>query len=491
MRAGIPSCPRTWVAAMRPATMVLLGAALALAFACTRGSNTSDEQDEQDQQGQVRAVTGLETPPEASDCPSEPIPEARAPDVRPEHEQASYWLAKYDPATNNLPLLDEAAHAGLRERVAALPGGWRDPLGEVVGDPELIATELHDRLEWLRAQLASGKYVELEAGALERAAGRIEGATPVAEPNLHFVAVETPLWCVPMNEGLYTEPVDRDFDRNRCASLHPGEYLRALRASADGEWTYVDAGHSVGWIHQAARALEPGLSAAELRARLEPPRLYLINDHEDLRHGSSFPLVRPLGREGAAILMPGLDGPVERALPAEAPISEIRLPLSRRRVFEQAFLLLEQPYGWGGRDGQRDCSRYLYDLFALFEVRFPRNSAVQAELGTRSVDLSELDEAPKRAAIRAAAQTGVVLLYMPGHIMLYLGHDAEHDYGISALSEFLVPCPGGPDTVHRLDKVAVTTLELGRGSERRAFIERITKMAVFGPEPEPAPEPEP
>jgi hypothetical protein len=75
----------------------------------------------------------------------------------------------------------------------------------------------------------------------------------------------------------------------------------------------------------------------------------------------------------------------------------------------------------------------------------------------------------------------VVLLYMPGHILLYLGQDHEHDYGISALSEYLVPCPGGPDTMYKLDKVAVTTLELGRGTERRAFIERISKMAIFGP----------
>jgi cell wall-associated NlpC family hydrolase len=71
-------------------------------------------------------------------------------------------------------------------------------------------------------------------------------------------------------------------------------------------------------------------------------------------------------------------------------------------VFTQAFALLEQPYGWGGRDGHRDCSSYLLDVFAQFDVRLPRNSAVQAQLGTQSVDLSQLDEASKTAAIRTA-----------------------------------------------------------------------------------------
>jgi hypothetical protein len=64
--------------------------------------------------------------------------------------------------------------------------------------------------------------------------------------------------------------------------------------------------------------------------------------------------------------------------------------------------------------------------------------------------------------------------------MLYLGHEGERDFVVSSLSEYLVPCPGGPDTVHRLDRVTVTDLELGRGSERTSFIERITKISIFG-----------
>ena len=388
------------------------------------------------------------------------------------------------PGAADAPLLDPAALALLREQVAALPGGWRDPAGEAVADPALIAKELAERLEFLEAKVAAGKYVEGEPGTLARAAERIESATELAPPNLHIVARESPLWCVPASEGLFTTPVDPDFDRNRCASLHPGELVRALRHTPDGAWTYVDAGHSVGWIQAAADALEPGLSVEQARARTTGARVWLHADFDGLRHGSSFPLVA-LTNDGYRITVPGPTGPVERLLPSDAPVSPEPWTLTRRKLFEQAFSLLGQPYGWGGRAGQRDCSRYLMDLFALFDVRLARNSGVQAQLGTRSVDLSALDEDAKRAAIRAAAETGVVLLYMPGHIMLYLGHDQagehERDYGISALSEYLEPCPGGPDTVYRLDKVAVTTLELGRGTERRAFIERITRMAVFEP----------
>ena len=70
---------------------------------------------------------------------------------------------------------------------------------------------------------------------------------------------------------------------------------------------------------------------------------------------------------------------------------------------------------------------------------------------------------------------------MPGHIMLDVGAARGRRWSISAIAEFLVPCPEGGETVHRLDRVALTDLELGRGSSRGAFIDRITTLAVFGP----------
>ena len=433
----------------------------------------------------VQAVTGLSTPaaPEpGADCPREQIRETQAPEVDPAQEHASYWIAKYEGAADTTGLSPETL-AALEARAAALPGGWRDPLGEAGSVPELVERELDERLEWIRGRVEEGKYVELDPGAFARAAQRVEAATPLPQPALRFVASETPLWCIPTRAGLYTEPVDRDFDRNRCASLHPGELVRTLRASPDGAWIYLDAGHSVGWVEQsAAPTLEPAIELEAARERLAPPQAVLSADFEQLRAGSSFPLVRgPSEGAGYVLELPGVEGPVERELDPSAPIASAPLPFSRAELFRRAFALLAQPYGWGGREGQRDCSRYTYDLFAQFGVKLARNSAVQSKLGTRSEDVSSLDEATKRAAIRAAAREGVVLLYMPGHIMIYLGEDHGRDYGISALSEFLTPCEGGEDSVHRLDEVAVTTLELGRGTARRAFIERITRIAVFAP----------
>ncbi|HET6583389.1 MAG TPA: NlpC/P60 family protein, partial [Nannocystaceae bacterium] len=141
------------------------------------------------------------------------------------------------------------------------------------------------------------------------------------------------------------------------------------------------------------------------------------------------------------------------------------------------------PYGWGGKDGARDCSQFLHDLFAGFGIPLGRHSSVQATQGTANVDVAGWTEADKLAAIDDAAHDGVVLLYMPGHVMLDVGKDGDRRFAISAIAEYVEPCAGAGETLRRLDRVAVTDLELGRGSSRGAFIERITRIAVFGPQP--------
>lgn len=463
-----------------------LAITLALAGACSSSSPRERDIDMQTR----RSSEGTNAEP--SECPTEAIRVERAPDVRPELDDAGFWLAKLDGEARAKALLGPAERALLAERVAAVAGGWRDPLDPRLADPSHVSAELDDRLGWLRGRVAAGKYVEGEPGALDQAAERIAAALPVPEADaLRLVVSESQLWCVPTRGGLYAPPIDRDFDRNFCSSLHLGELVRVIRTSESG-WVYVDSGNSVGWLYEPA--LSPPLTPERARQHRGGQQVVLLADHPvrergvTLRAGSHFPRLDDQAEgEAWTIEIPTATGFDTLVVdPSTAPAQLAPLELTRERLFEQAFTLLDQPYGWGGRAGERDCSQYLLDLFAEFDVCMPRNSAVQAQVGTSIVELGGLSDADKLTEIRAAAQRGVVLLYMPGHILLYLGRDfapdgRELDYGISSLSDYLVPCPGGADTVYRIDRVAVTSLELGRGSERRAFIERIERMAIFGP----------
>jgi hypothetical protein len=263
-----------------------------------------------------------------------------------------------------------------------------------------------------------------------------------------------------------------------------------LRRSADEAWVYAHSGHTTGWLHRSV--LTPPLPPEHLRALYSfasPGGPHLVPLDDDLtseggvrlRLGTKVPVV---GRDGdlRRVLVPTPEGLAEDAVRLDARVHEGPLPFTRRNVWTLALAEQDTPYGWGDTGGHRDCSRLLRDAMASFGWQLGRHSAVQGQLGTHRVDVSGMSEPDKLAALRREAERGVVLLYMPGHVMLYLGEENGQHYAVSAISEYLVPCPGGPDTVYRIARVAVTTLELGRGSERTAYVERLATLVVFGPE---------
>ena len=425
-----------------------------------------------------------------SHCPSEPLPSDRVPGTATRHRDPHLWIDKLDPALREAVLVSSEQLEALHRRWSETPGAWRDPASSDAVRPEATDQALTERMSYMRDQVGQGILIEDRPGLLEHAQRVSEASTQVDHERL--VVQETPLRCIPSAAGIFKPQddgsVDREFDRNACSSLHPGEWVRVLRNGSDG-WLFVHAGYTVGWVQ--ASDLSERLSREQHDAWHGASRLVPVRDDvqtEDgipIRIGVSVPL---LGQDerGYDILVASPQGPRQARVPLDAAVHAGRPALTRTALLQVAFSMLDQPYGWGGRQGHRDCSRYLRDLLATFGLQLGRHSAVQAQAGTVSVDLEGMSEDDKLQSIEHFAERGIVLLYMPGHIMLYLGRDEGHHYAVSAISEWLEPCEGGPDTVHRIDKVAVTTLEVGRGTQRTAFIERLTRLAVFGPTPESA-----
>lgn len=415
-------------------------------------------------------------------CPTAPIDVAVAPGTRPEQRDVEHWLAKLAPGRADEVLVAPEAIAGLNARWSEIEGAWRDPFDPALAEPEALARTIAERMTWMGERVADGRLVEGRAGSFAAALALVASAVAVDE--LRLVVEEAQLWCAPVDSGLYKVPVDHDFDRNRCASLHPGELVRVLRRSADEAWVYVHSGHTTGWLH--APVLTPALPPAHLLPLVQGPQLIPLDDDlrsdggRRLRLGTRVPVV---GRDGDVrrVLVPTAEGLVEDTVHLDARVHEGPLPLTRRNLWSLALAEQDTPYGWGGTGGNRDCSRLVHDTMASFGLELARHSGVQAKLGTTQVDVSTMSEVGKLAAIDQWAERGIVLLYMPGHIMMYLGQEDGQHYAVSAVAEYLVPCAGGPDTVYGIGRVAVTTLELGRGSERTAYIERLATLVVFGP----------
>src|SRR5690606_36221195 len=140
----------------------------------------------------------------------------------------------------------------------------------------------------------------------------------------------------------------------------------------------------------------------------------------------------------------------------------------------------------GDSEGGRDCSRLLLDAFDSLDVHLPRHSSWQSQAGTFWIDTDDVPEPERLRLLDAAVQKGVVLLHFPGHIMLYLGRsDAGVPMVLRALGEYPEACGGGQETLVRVQNITVSDLELGRGTSRRALIERLSRITVIGRPPGP------
>lgn len=83
--------------------------------------------------------------------------------------------------------------------------------------------------------------------------------------------------------------------------------------------------------------------------------------------------------------------------------------------------MVGERYGWGGALENRDCSAFTRDSFANFGILLPRNSASQAKFANNMIDLSKMDAKEKEKYIIDHATPFATILWLKGHIMLYIG----------------------------------------------------------------------
>ncbi len=81
--------------------------------------------------------------------------------------------------------------------------------------------------------------------------------------------------------------------------------------------------------------------------------------------------------------------------------------------------LLGRPYGWGGQNGNRDCSSTIRDLLSTFRIWLPRDSGDQLDVG--NVQTLTGTAAEKIQYIREHGIPFLTILGLKGHTMLYVG----------------------------------------------------------------------
>ncbi|MEO8703627.1 MAG: NlpC/P60 family protein [Kofleriaceae bacterium] len=462
---------------------------VALAMAACGGGSTSSSSTEAPGSAAITSAN--------PSCPASAPAAALLPHVQASHRTLAYWL-EHTPDLDDVLLDVDRIHdmnASLEVERGPDWHGEQDLAAPI--DQKHLVKDLEERLAAMHVKLKTGDFLERDGTPMKPAdiaafdPARVTAMT--FAPELRVTLDPLPIRCGPRAVGYFSKPtpagapLNTRFDRNNCSTAHPQEVVQILAKWPNG-MRFARTRYASGWIGPDAK-LSPPIPEALRETYLHGPRGQADEELALKATGSAGTcpagtLLPVGGKSQQHVYFADATGFHDTDI-ADGRLQPTRRPLTRRALLTEAFRFLDTPYGWGGAGAGHDCSSFLMDLFNSFDLHLPRHSAWQARAGTFSIDVTKVAALDERVRlIDSAATKGVVLLGFPGHIMLYLGrNETGAPMVLHAIAEYVVPCPGGGETINQIDKVTVSDLELGKGSSRKSLLERITTVTVIGKAP--------
>ncbi len=160
-------------------------------------------------------------------------------------------------------------------------------------------------------------------------------------------------------------------------------------------------------------------------------------------------------------------------LPRTADVAADYLPLTRANLIRQSFKFLGERYGWGHSYNARDCSGFVSEVYRSFGVQLPRNTRDQGvSPALNRIAFTADDDHEKRLAVLRELQVGD-LIYIPGHVMMVIGHDGGAPYVIHDTTGITYRDADGVVTRVHLNGVSVTPLLPLLGGKEQPTVDRI------------------
>jgi cell wall-associated NlpC family hydrolase len=233
----------------------------------------------------------------------------------------------------------------------------------------------------------------------------------------------TSLRLFPTEKPIFKETWNFPFDYNQNSALKIGKPIFISHYSKDRAWAFVQSSFTMGWIPVTNLQILDNESISKFQ---NSEFIVILKDRTPIYKNSKFLFYSKL-----ATLFPiskELENSFEISLP-DGEITEVskdvaqRFPLkmSSKSVKDISKELLKEKYGWGGLFSNRDCSAMTRDFFIPFGIWLPRNSKAQIDyLNSKSVsEILDIEEREKE--ILKYAKPFETILYLKGHVMLYIG----------------------------------------------------------------------
>jgi cell wall-associated NlpC family hydrolase len=252
--------------------------------------------------------------------------------------------------------------------------------------------------------------------------------------NVHALPTGNPFYRDPKKTG-----EGFPFDYNQNSSYHINTPLYVSHYSLDKKWAFVRGSAAYGWIHVSSIAIVDSKFIKEFKndnyAVVVRDNLKLKNAGKSLtivKLGSIFPMSNHtvMSKEGKkvktiAYLFATRDtngmAKISRAtVSTRGLLAKKPIAFTAKNVALITKQFYNEPYGWGGLLETRDCSSMTKDYFSVFGIFLRRNSSKQARDG-QYINIKKFKKANKKKVIKKYAEPFRSLLFVPGHIVLYLG----------------------------------------------------------------------
>ncbi len=388
------------------------------------------------------------------------------PHTKKEMQRPGFWIAKHPSPDKVILTADRVQRFNQQLSNAALT---KDLLDINAFDIKVGATQIEKELK----KFARGDYFDREGKLASRdffqaIKENINLEDKEVIPRHAFVLRQSDQRLLPTDAPLTAQPFDLEFDEVQNSSLSAGEPVVVFYETLDEKWVYTQTFASAGWVKKESLEF---VSADEFKTLLNAEKVaVVISAKADLYRDPAFTQFYDYARMGdrfsvhatASDSVEILIAPGQSLFVKREDIHMGFLSYTPRHILEQAFKMLNEPYGWGGMNGEQDCSAFLKGVFATVGIVLPRNSGEQGKSGTLIKNLS-------------AALPGITVAQLKGHIILYLGMIDGQPYGIHEIFAYRENITG-QDRPRVLNRVVVSDLHLGTGSKKGSLLERIVAI---------------
>lgn len=317
-------------------------------------------------------------------------------------------------------------------------------------------------------------------------------------PIFGVITEKTDIRAFPTDASVLKSPQASGFDTFQYSAIYPPQPAALLHTTKDAKWGFFQTNFVRGWIKMDKIAFVKskeeimGNTATYKSLIITGSRVKVFKERGKgqgamgkeksiigiVPMGTNFVLqgedknywIIQFPQKGGDRLLNWISAYIEKK--ADAHIGP--LAYTKRNAINQAFKVLGEKYGWGGKDGLRDCSSFVQDVFATMGINLPRHSGQQAAVGTvlASIEESLAGETTKTAM--DSAVPGITLFGFNGHIMLYLGKINDSYYTLHQLFGYY-----DKDGFKTVNKTVVTNLDLGKGSKMGTIKERVKSVNII------------